>query len=163
MRLILLSAAALLASATAAFAEPASVTVAVGGKLQAKAEETYGVREISQLAESLRKDVERSLARTGAHPGARVELTLVDAVPNRPTFKQMSDQPSLSMSSFGVGGAKIEGRIVAPDGAVTPVAYRWYETDIRNWTWARSTWGDAEWTFDRFARKLSQGKVLAAR
>jgi len=162
MRTLALAAAALLASGTAALAAPASVTVTVGPELQAKAEKTYGVRDITRLADELRADVERELGRSGAYDGARIELVLVDAVPNRPTFKQLGDTPGLSMQSFGNGGARIEGQAVHADGRTSPLAYHWYESDIRQ-AWGNATWTDAEWTFDRFARKLGRGEALARR
>lgn len=162
MRLAILSAAALLASATAAFAAPATVTVAIAPDLQKTFDKTYGAREAAELTADLQTTVEKTLARAGAHDGARIELTLTDAKPNRPTFKQLGDKPGLSMQSFGVGGAAIEGKIIAADGTETPLSYRWYETDIRqasyNWVWS-----DAEWTFDRFARKLARGGEIARR
>lgn len=162
MRTFVLAAAALIASGSAALAAPSSVSVAIGPDLQKKAEKTYGVVEIQRLADDLRDSVGRELAKTGAYDGARVELTLVDALPNRPTFKQLGDTPGLSMQSFGIGGAKIEGQAVAPDGSVTPLSYKWYESDIRN-SRANWVWSDAEWTFDRFARQLSRGEALARR
>lgn len=162
MRITALAVAALLSSATAAFAAPASVTVTVGSELQKKAVEKYGVRDIDRLAAELRKDVERELARTGAYDGARIELVLVDAQPNRPTFKQLGDKPGLSFQSFGIGGARIVGQAISPSGAVTPLKYSYYETDIRQ-TWARSTWSDAEWTMNRFAYRLASGKSVASR
>jgi len=64
--------------------------------------------------------------------------------------------------SFGVGGASIEGRVVAADGTETPVAYKWYETDLRN-AYGNWVWSDATWTFDRFARRLARGGELAQR
>jgi hypothetical protein len=162
MRLLALSAAALLVSATTALAAPPSVSVTVAPELQQKFDKTYGIREARELTADLQTSVEKSLARTGAYEDARIELTLVDVKPNRPTFKQLGDTPGLSFESFGVGGADIEGRIIAADGTEIPVGYRWYETDIRqvraNWTWS-----DAAWTFDRFARKLARGGELARR
>lgn len=162
MRILALSAAALLASATAALAAPASVSVAVAPELQKTFEKTYGVREAERLTADLQSSVEKTLARSGAHDGARIELVLTDVKPNRPTFKQLSDTPGLSMQSFGIGGAAIKGRIVAADGSETPLSYRWYESDIRqtsyNWIWS-----DAEWTFDRFARKLARDAAIAQR
>jgi hypothetical protein len=162
MRIVALAAAALLSSATAAFAVPASVTVSIGPELQRKAVEKYGVRDVDRLATELGKNVVRELTRTGAYDGARIELTLVDAVPNRPTFKQLSDTPGLSFGSFGIGGARIEGQAIAPGGAVTPLKYSYYETDIRQ-TWANSTWSDAQWTISRFAYRLASGKAVASR
>ncbi len=162
MRTLALAAAVLLASGAAALAAPASVSVAIGPELQVKAQKTYGVKEVERLADHLRKDVERELTRSGAYDGARVELVLVDAVPNRPTFKQLGDTPGLSYQSYGVGGARIEGRIVAADGTETPVGYRYYDPDIR-YAWANWTWSDAEWTFNRFAHRLGRGQALASR
>jgi hypothetical protein len=160
--LAIATAAAVLTTGTAALAAPAQVQVAIGPQLQAKAEKTYGVRDVHDLADELQRSVERRLAETNTYDGATIELTLVDAVPNRPTFKQMGDVPGLSYQSFGVGGAKIEGRIVSPDGHITPVAYRYYESDIR---YARNlgTWSDADWTFDQFAAKLAKGDAYASR
>lgn len=162
MRVIVLAAALALATGGAALAAPAEVQVSIGPQLQDKAEKIYGVRDVRELAGELKKDVELRLARTSAYDGARIELTLVDAVPNRPTFKQLADKPGLSFESFGVGGARIEGRIVAPDGKVTPLAYKYYETDIR-WARHRSTWSDAEWTIQRFAYHLGERETLARR
>jgi len=160
--LALAAAAAALIAASPASAAPARVDVAVGPALQAKAEKVYGKREVQYLANELRRDVERRLANSNAYDDARIELTLTDAVPNRPTFKQLGDQPGLSFDSFGVGGATIEGRLITPDGRSTPLAYRYYETDIR---YARNTatWFDAEWSFQQFAGDLARGKALASR
>lgn len=162
MRILALAAAIALASATAAVAAPASVTVTVGPELQVKAAKTLGVRDVNELAAQLRTSVEKRLARTGAYDGARIELVLADVQPNRPTFKQMSDRPDLSYESFGIGGARIEGRVIAANGAVTPLAYKYYESDIR---YARhgGTWTDAEWTIDRFARQLGRCETVANR
>lgn len=153
--------AALLAASSAG-AAPAVVTVQLGSELQDKANKTLGMREVSRLADDLKSTVERELARAGALSDARVELTLTDAQPNRPTFKQMGDRPGLSFESFGVGGAAIEGRIVSPDGSAVPLTYKWYETDISQ-VWGYSPWWDAETTFSRFARKLAKGERLASR
>lgn len=162
MRVLALTVAALVLSSSAALAAPASVQVGLAPELQAKFDKTYGAREARELVDDLRTSVEKALARTGAYPDARVELTLTDAKPNRPTFKQLSSTPGLSMQSFGVGGATIDGHIVATDGRAVPVSYRWYESDIRN-ARSRATWSDATWAFDRFARKLAKGQELAGR
>ena len=162
MRLLALSAATLLLSATAALAGPAAVSVSVDAKLQKTFDKTYGVREAQLLTSDLQSSVEKALAKSGAYDGARIELTLTDVKPNRPTFKQLGDTPGLSMQSFGIGGAAIEGRIVAADGTSTPITYRWYETDIRE-SYAHWVWSDAETTFDRFARKLAKGEEFAQR
>jgi hypothetical protein len=162
MRTLVLATAALAASATAALAAPASVNVSIGPELQAKAAATLGMRDVNDLAKDLRTRVVKELARTGAYDGQRIELELTDVQPNRPTFKQLADTPGLSYESFGIGGARIEGSAIAPDGRVTPISYKYYESDIR---WARrgGTWADAEWTIDRFAHQLGRGDAVASR
>jgi hypothetical protein len=162
MRIIALSAAALLASAGVAFAAPASVTVSIGPELQAKAANTLGVRDVNELADELRTAVQKRLEKTNRYDGARIELVLVDAKPTRPTFKQLGDSPGLSYSSFGRGGAAIEGRAIAPDGAVTPLSFKDYEADLRQ-SRLGSTWSDAQMTIDRFAYYLGRGEEVIAR
>ncbi|MFN3522906.1 MAG: hypothetical protein ACK4YQ_11710 [Phenylobacterium sp.] len=164
----LATALAALSLATGASAETFSshtapeVSVALSPKLEKLAQEKYGLRDVNELAQELQHDVQRELARTGVLAGGRAELVLVDAQPNRPTFKQLGDTPGLSFHSFGVGGARIEGKLIALDGTVTPVSYSWYESDIRN-ARMNTTWADANWTIDRFARRLARGEVLASR
>jgi len=162
MRLLALTTAALLASGSAALAAPATVSVSIGPELMAKAEKTYGVRDVQWVADDLRASVERALARSGTHQDARIELVITDARPNRPTFKQLGDTPGLSMSSFGTGGATIEGRIVSANGSETPIDYKWYETDIRQ-VYGAWTWTDAARTADRLATKIARGEQLAHR
>ncbi len=164
MRTPVLATAVLAAAglATAALAAPASVSVAIGPELQAKAAATLGQRDVNDLANELRTRVVKELAKTGAYDGQRIELELTDVQPNRPTFKQLSDKPGLSYESFGIGGARIEGSAIAPDGRVTPISYKYYESDIRD---ARrgGTWADAQWTIDRFAHQLGRGDAVASR
>src|SRR5438045_3660919 len=129
MRIIGFTAVALLAGAApfavvgAAAAAPASVTVTVGPELQAKAAKTLGLRDVDDLAKELQKTVEKRLAKTGAYADSRIVLQLTDAQPNRPTFKQLGDKPGLSYESFGIGGARIDGHAIAPDGHMTPLSY----------------------------------------
>ncbi len=163
MRVLPIAAALLLAgAATAAVAAPASVTVTIGPELQAKATKDLGQRDVDDLAKELRTSVEKRLAKTGAYDGARIELQLTDAKPNRPTFKQMSDRPGLSYESFSIGGAKIDGHAIAADGHVTPLSYSYFEPDIR-WARVAGTWSDAQWTIDRFAYQVGRGEALASR
>jgi hypothetical protein len=167
MRTLLFTAFAALALVGSAYAEPLSTVSSVGvtlsPELRKKAVEDYGLKEVDRLAAELRKDVERELQRTGTLAGGRLELTLVDVRPNRPTFKQLGDRPGLSPMSFGIGGMSIEGRAISVDGQVTPVRYSWYESDIRNVRLA-GAWSDAEYGFDRFAYNLGRGgQVYAAR
>ncbi|HEY9234205.1 MAG TPA: hypothetical protein VIP08_04150 [Phenylobacterium sp.] len=166
MRPLLAPALAALAIAGSAQAESPhaapTVEVTISPELRQKAEQEYGVRDVERLVADLQQKTEREMQRSGVLAGGRIELTLVDATPNRPTFKQLGDTPGLSMSSFGVGGAEIEGKAVSIDGDVTPIRYRWYETDIRNAS-RTTTWSDAQYAINRFAVQLSLGKAYARR
>lgn len=156
---LLMTLAALVAAPAAAQAAPVpDVQVAIGPELQRDAVERYGERDVSQLAASLRRDVQRALGRSGVlRPDDRVELILKDARPNRPTYQQLGATPGLSPAfSYGAGGAAIEGQVIAADGAITPLKYQWYEYDIHR-GWTRTTWADAEQAFDFFAARLAKG------
>lgn len=134
----------------------ADVSIEIGPDLQAKADD-YGEREFDILKEDLERAVARALRGRG-ETGGRLELVIVDAIPNRPTIEQMTDRPGLSMESFGVGGAEVEARYTAPDGTVEVGRYGWFDNDIRN-ARATTTWTDANTAFDRFARKLARGEL----
>ncbi len=165
MRLLILSSLASLA-AGAALAAPLStvgrVEVTISPELQKKAAADLGVKDVDRLAAELRKDVTRELERTGVLAGGRMELVLTDVRPNRPTFRQLGNQPSLSYESFGIGGATIDGRAISVTGEVTPIHFQWYESDIRE-AWTKSTWSDANYAFDRFAYRYGRGESYAAR
>lgn len=162
--------ATILAASAAAFSAQAApvgpvaeVHVSIGPDLQAKADE-YGQRELDYLAADLRTSVERTLDRSGglAAAGGTLDLVIEDAIPNRPTLRQMAVKPSLSYESYGIGGARIGGVLTTADGQRIPVGFRWYETDIR-WSQTANTWTDAQNTFDRFARRLVTGEAVAER
>ena len=166
MRAILLAGLLTVCSSAAALAAaPAisTVSVAIGPELQAKAE-TYGQRDLDTLAADLKRTVERAIANGDqvGPSGGELRLVLADAKPNRPTFAQLGHTPGLSMESFGVGGALIEGELVKADGTTEPVRYSWFETDIRQ-AHHQSTWGDADLTFEQFADRLAHGQIYERR
>ena len=75
----------------------------------------------------------------------------------------MADPPSRPRTiTDGTGGAAIEGQAISVDGHVTPVRYRWYESDIRQ-AKLTTTWSDAGRAIDRFAFQLGRGEVYARR
>jgi hypothetical protein len=138
------------------FAAPnvATVRVAIGSELARKTE-IMDAREFDYLTTELQRSVEKKLDRSGSlgPGGGDLYLVIEDARPNRPTLQQMSKQPGLSFSSFGVGGARVSGEYRAKSGERTPVDYSWYETDITRAPY-HSTWSDADTAFDRLADKL---------
>ena len=163
MRLATFLTTTLAAMAVTAAAHAAEVNVTIGPELQAKADQ-YGQRDLDYLAAELRESVQKAFERTGglSTDGATIDLVLEDAMPNRPTFRQMALKPGLSYESFGIGGATISGVLTTADGRQVPLGYRWYESDIR-WSQGAGTWMDAENTFDRFARRLARGEAVAER
>jgi hypothetical protein len=137
-----------------------AIHVSIGPKLAAKAR-TYGDGDLVFLQDELEGDVQSVLERAGltGPGGARLELTLVDAQAGRPTFKELTDNPSLSLRSVRLGGATIEGAVTYPDGRSRKVAYRWYEDDILQEV-AVMPWSDAQNVFEAFARDLMRGRVF---
>ena len=155
-RVAVVSALALFAFAGAAVAAP-TVDVTIGPKLEKKADK-YGVREFDYLS----RDLQRTFARAPELDGATVKLTIAEATPNRPTFKQLGDTVGLSMQSIGIGGAKIEGTVTYPDGRVTPVQYSYYDHDIREAV-GSTTWSAAQRAFDMAARKVVRDGAVVTR
>jgi hypothetical protein len=151
-----IAAAALAAAAVAApvLAQPAAgpaIQVSYSDDLTEKLTEDYGLREKRVLEDELSRSLQRQLpARV-----MRVEIELVDVVPNRPTLEQMSNKPGLSFQSFGNGGAELRGRAFDASGTlVAETSYSWYGTDLA-WAAHAWVWDDAERAIDRFARKLA--------
>lgn len=143
------------AAAQAGIGPVAQITIALDDDITRK-RDVIGERETRILTESLRSAVESRIGGLSA-AGGRLELVIEDARPNRPTATELARRPGLSMiHSFSIGGAEISGVYIAPDGARTPVNYRWYGDDIRQ---ARtySEWHEAERAFRRFADSLADG------
>lgn len=151
---------AIVALSTAAQAAPIALEeVQIGEDLAEKADE-YGQRDIDRLVNALIETVTEGLTRDGHEVGEtgdlRIVLTLEDAWPNRPTREQLSDRPGLSMQSLSLGGAAVRAEIFDAEGLQTgEIAYSWRTRHISD-SLGRSTWGDAERTFDRFARSLAE-------
>lgn len=152
------SCAALVVAAFVA-ATPASalsVETKVSAEFQKKLEKEYGVRERDYLSENLGTKVERSFSKSGLDP-ARVVLTIEDAVPNRPTFRQLGDKIGLDpIRSISIGGARVSGVAYDSSGKeMGSLKFEWYDTDIRDAIPA-STWTDATWAFSRFAEQFAK-------
>jgi len=153
-------AAVLAVSAAPAMADPAAITVTLGGDLQDRVDE-LGEREVRDQADRLVETVQRALARDGALDGARIDLVLTDLRPNRPTFQQLIDRPGLDgLRSISIGGAAIEGQITMADGRTVPVKYDWFShslADVRGF----STWQDADRAYRRLAVNLADGRYVS--
>ena len=77
----------------------------------------YGDRDIERLTERLQSKLEKKFATKGIQvsdtASTILRITIEDAKPNRPTFNQLSEQPSLSFQSFANGGAELEAELIA--------------------------------------------------
>jgi hypothetical protein len=149
----LLAAAVLLGLSPVAGAT--EINVSLAPDFTEKLTEDYGLREGDYLAESVRRDLQRALERAGADV-ARVDVTILDAKPSRPTFKQGGDSPGLDMfRSVSLGGMKLSAVAYDASGeASEPFAYDWYEHDIRQA--GITTWQDAKRASSRFATRFAE-------
>lgn len=153
MKTAIISLAALIAAPAAMAAD---IQINYSAAFQEKLTDDYGPREGDKLASDIRKDLERELAKANVDP-ARIEVTIEDAKPNRPTMQQMSDKPGLDMlRSKSVGGMDLTGVIYDASGnEIGKVEYDWYETNIQN-VMASSVWNDAGRASRRFAQELAE-------
>ena len=119
----------------------------------------FGQKDLDHLTERLQKRMVARLEKDGIvvsdNATTVLNLVITDAKPNRPTFKQLSKDASLSSRSFGVGGAKFEGTLISPSGEQGEVSYSWYENDIYDAQYG-GIWTDANRAIDRFARKTAK-------
>jgi len=155
MKMLVAGLSALLLSALPAFAAT-EINVSFAPDFQEKLEEDYGVREGERLAEDVRKDLLRALEKAGVEP-ARIEVTLIDAKPNRPTYGQLSKEPALDpFRSISIGGANVSAVAFDEEGnEIGALEYKWYENNIRDVIGA-GTWTDANRSFGFFSRKFAK-------
>ncbi len=165
MRIALLTLAAMAAFGAPARAETvAAPTPSIGQALQERLDEDYGPREGAYLQALTERFVEEALTRAGAtlsegQAPLTVDITILDAVPNRPTLQQMSDHPGLSLESFGVGGARFQAVIRDVNGlVVATVEHDYYQSNIFD-AISASTWTDARHAARGFARKVARAYV----
>ncbi len=122
----------------------------------------FGEKDLNRLAERLKRKMSKRLEKSGIEISENaptvLELVIIDAKPNRPTFTQMAKSVGLSFNSIGIGGAEFEGRLYSQNADMGEISYGWYENDIRDSQYG-GTWTDANRAIDRFARKTA--KALA--
>ncbi len=120
----------------------------------------YGDKDLARLAERLENRLAERLMKEGIEVNENasnvLRVKLIDAKPNRPTFRQLSKNPSLSFKSYGKGGASFEGELLSASGESNgSVSYGWYEYDIRD-SYYGGTWSDARTAIDRFSKKVAK-------
>ena len=138
------------------FASATEISVDFGPKIDEEWKDTYGERELEYLSEDVREDLERALEKREAAV-ERVQVTILDAKPNRPTFKQLGDKPGLDFSrSVSLGGMALKGEAFDAEGNVLHAEeYSWFENDIRQ-SAHRATWSDATRASNRFAARFAK-------
>ncbi|MEL6474739.1 MAG: hypothetical protein AAFQ21_11700 [Pseudomonadota bacterium] len=151
MKRILLAATALMLAPLASATE---IDVGFSDSFAEKLTDELGEREGDYLAEEITEDLIRELEAAGQSP-ARIDVTILKATPNRPTFKQLSDEPGLDFGrSFGVGGMRMAATAFDAEGnELGALEWGWFENDIRL-AQGSITWTDASRASQRFARKF---------
>lgn len=142
-------------AAPALASDPVAIgEIAIGPELQDKADE-YGQRELDYLVREMREDLERELAGRLGDGGLTLNVTLLDATPNRPTMEQMSRR-GLDASSLSIGGASLEAALVDASGAeVETYSYAWRTHSIRD-VIGYTRWTDANRAMARFADDIAE-------
>jgi hypothetical protein len=120
----------------------------------------YGDKALEDLQNRLERRLNQSFEKSGIVIDDTAPVTLVvtieDAKPNRPTFRQLSKEPALSYQSFGLGGAEISSELIDASGnSLGQANYEWFETFIQDARFG-GTWSDADVAFRRYAKKLSK-------
>jgi hypothetical protein len=128
-------------------------------------EDDLGVREGAYLSETLSRYVAEALEARGlSGRNVQIELSIVNARPNRPTFEQAMDRPGLDIfNSISVGGAELRGVVRNAAGVeVQTVEHRYYSHDLWDARFNADTWGDARRAMRRFATKVADAVAISA-
>ena len=140
------------------------VQVASDRGFEAKAD-VYGQRDLDMLGE--RPQEGHGGSSCAAPAAARPRRRAAHAVdhrraPDHPTMTQLGDQPGLDyMRSVGSGRPRSTASRSAPDGSRRLGDFANEQTSCATPA-SRATWGDAENTFDWFAREYAAGTAVAA-
>ncbi len=167
VRAVLLALTACFALASAATAAPVSLApIQLSAELQETIAEDYGAREEDVLRGMVERAVSDALTRVGGQivEGGPIviEITLVDARPNRPTLGQATHRPGLDFGrSLSIGGADLTATLRHANGAsIGDVQYDYYTPIIEDAVGA-STWSDAQRAIRRFARRVAEAYARA--
>lgn len=123
----------------------------------------YGEKSLQRLIDETEEELTDDLTKRGVivSDDAPVTLRVVleDVNNNRPTFEQLSREPSLSFESFGIGGAELSATLVSDDGTdFGSMSYRWFDSNIQDAVFMRGSgvWSDANRAISRFAKHVSK-------
>jgi hypothetical protein len=165
LALAALIALAFLTGAQAWARSVAIAPIAISAPLQQKLDDKLGAGEAETLRALLTRALDNALMREGLRQGGgvvRVEPEILDAKPNRPTFRELSREPSLSyIGSVSTGGAHLRA-MVRGAGGVREVSYRFYTPDLSSLVGPPTTWDDAERAMRVFARRVARAAKEAS-
>jgi hypothetical protein len=160
----LIVAIAALGTASAFADQPTPTRVTYSPEFQNQLDEEYGAREGVYLTREVNEAVAAALAARGValNPSIAIEVTIVDADPNRPTIQQISDRPGLdAIRSISIGGANLHAVLRRADGtAISEVDHRRYNHSIED-VGASTTWSEARRAIHQFANKVADAYVAA--
>ncbi|MEZ6022801.1 MAG: DUF3313 family protein [Hyphomonadaceae bacterium] len=166
MRLAAAVSALVLIFATAAAADPVALApISFSPEFQTEVDETLGAREGDYLRRDVERQVVRALQRRGvtveANAPVTIEVSVVDAEPNRPTLEQATHQPGLDIfRSVSVGGAELHAVLRGAGGeALVEVDHSYYTNSLGELWGSPSTWTDANRSISRFANKVADAYV----
>ncbi len=154
--------------ATPALAGPVVAPVSFSPEFQTSLEEELGVREGETLRAEVTEAVNRALARRGVAAEQSgplvIEISIVDADPNRPTMQQLAERPGLdSIRSLSIGGAELHAVLRGADGSVvSEITHRRYNYDINDVAnFSPTTWSEARRAIRRFAERVADAYLAA--
>lgn len=157
----------LIGAAALAFAAPAwaqSTPVSFSPEFQTALEEDYGVREGEILRADIEHAIQAELANRGvSNSGVTVDVTIVDAEPNRPTMQQLFDRPALDVASISIGGAELRAVVRTANGETAEVTHRRYNHSLADLAGPASTWTEAHRAIRQFAVKVADAYVATGR
>ncbi len=170
MRIIpAVAAIAVLAFASTAAAQVALAPISFSPEFQVSLAEDLGAREGEQLREAVTNSVSRALAHRGATVSSSapvtIEISILDADPNRPTMNQLAEEPGLDFArSYSIGGAELQAVLRGSDGQVlAEVTHRRYNYSIDELLGPPATWSEARRAINQFATKVADAYVAHAR
>lgn len=122
----------------------------------------YGDRAIERLLEEMNDELVADFAKRGLTLSdtapTLLRVTIDRVKPNRPTFNQLSDDPSLSYESFSIGGADITAEFIQAGGQVIGTAEYDYYSSFQDGDFIQfaGTWTDADRAISRFSERLTK-------
>jgi hypothetical protein len=165
----LLAGLAALAFSQAALAASVNVApVSYSPEFQEALNDDLGAREGEYLSRAVHEAVANALAERGATLGGgelTIEISIIDADPNRPTMQQLANQPGLDpIRSVSIGGAELRAVLRNSSGdVVSEVTHRRYNHSLADLNGASTTWTEANRAIRQFARKVADAYTENAR